>query len=124
MAMAKASQIESSRLDWFGWLVLYVPFAVPCWQLIYAVRVFCSVGHFPSHNDPEPGISYALPLHLLAYVTIFGWMACAITVPLMLAVHRKNHRTPGRILLLIIANGLAILFLIRDPFGLMNSSGH
>ena len=123
-AMTKEAQIQSSRLDWFGWFVLYLPLTLPCWHLIYAFIVLCRVGHFPSYHDPNPGIFWSLPFYPLAYLTAFGWMCCAITVPLMLAVHRKNRRALGQLLLLIIANGLAVLFLIRDPFGLTNWHGH
>ena len=122
--MMKPVQIESPRLDWFGWFALYLPFALPCGHLIHAFFVLCSVGHFPSHNNPEPGVFFDLAVYPLAYLTAFGWVACVITVPLMLAVHRKNRRALGRILFLIAANGLGVLFLIVDPFGLTNWNGH
>jgi len=122
--MTKEAQIQSSRLDWFGWFVLYLPFALPCWHLTYAFIVLCREGHFPSYNDPDPGVLLALPFYTVAYLTVFGWMGCVIAIPLMLAIHRKNRRTLGRLLLLIIVNGLAVLFLIRDPFGWTNWQGH
>ena len=121
--MMKTARIESPRLDWFGWFALYLPFALPCGHLIYAFFVLCSAGRFPSHNSPEP-VLFDLAVYPLAYLTAFGWILCVITVPLMLAVHRKNRRALVKILLLIVANGLAVLFLHTDPFGLTNWNGH